>query len=93
MAFRTLTFEEIKARREKRRKEELEVANRRPKIPNSLPDALTIMILQWCQDVIYENWRAKELEKAQAKKVVLPPKGPPRKRGGRKNSVLEQLGL
>jgi len=88
-----LSYQEILARREKRKKQELEFAQRRPKIPNSKPEALTIMVLQWCIDAIYADWRARELEKAQPTKVVLPPKGPPKRRGGRKNSVLSQLGL
>jgi len=93
MANRTLSYEEILARREKRKQEEIAIAKRRPKIPNSQPEALTIMILQWCIDSIYEEWRAREIEKAQARKIVLPPKGPPKRRGGRRNSVLEQLGI
>jgi len=93
MADRTMSYEEILARREKRKREEIAMATQRPKIPNSKPEALTIMILQWCIDSIYEEWRARELEKAQATKIVLPPKGPPRRRGGRKNTVFEQLGI
>jgi hypothetical protein len=93
MADRSLSYEEILARRAKRKAEELAVATRRPKIPNSAPEALVIMILQWQIDAIYAEWRARELEKAQARKIVLPPKGPPRRRGGRKNAVLEQLGI
>jgi len=93
MANRTLSYEEILARREKRKQEEVRLATRRPKIPNSQPAALTIMILQWTIDAIYEDWRARELEKAQARKIVLPPKGPPKRRGGRRNSVFDQLGI
>jgi len=93
MANRTLSYEEILARREKRKQEELAIATRRPKIPNSQPEALTIMVLQWCIDAIYEDWRARELARAQATKIVLPPKGPPKRRGGRRNSVFEQLGI
>jgi len=93
MANRGLSYEEILARRDQRKKEEVAFAQRRPKIPNSQPEALTIMILQWCIDSIYEEWRAREIEKAQAKKIVLPPHGPPKRRGGRRNSVFDQLGI
>ena len=85
-----LSYKEILERREKRRTQELEFAMRRPKIPNSRPEALTIMILQWAIDCKYAEWRASEIAKAQATKEVVQPK---RGRGGRRNNVLEQLGL
>jgi hypothetical protein len=85
-----LSYQEILARREKRKHQELEFAMRRPKIPSGSPAALTIMILQWAIDEIYAEWRAAEIAKAQERKVVVKPK---RQRGGRSNSVLAQLGL
>lgn len=85
-----LSYKEILERREKRKHQELEFAMRRPKIPAGRPAALQIMILQWCIDTIYSEWRASEIAKAQATKEVVQPK---RSRGGRRNNVLEQLGL
>jgi hypothetical protein len=86
-----ISYQEILARRERKRAQELEFATRRPKIPTKgSPDALLIMILQWVIDSKFAEWRATEIEKAQATKVVLKPQ---RARGGRRNSVLEQLGL
>jgi hypothetical protein len=85
-----LSYQEILARREKRKSQELQFATRRPKIPKGSPLALKIMIYQWMIDGLYAEWRATELAKAQATKVVVKPKRGP---GGRRNSVLEQLGL
>jgi hypothetical protein len=85
-----LSYQELMARREKRKQDEIEFAARRPKIPKGSSTALTIMILQWCIDELYAEWRAKEIAKAQAIKEVIKPK---RARGGRRNNVLEQLGL
>jgi hypothetical protein len=86
-----VSYKEILERREKRKSQELQFALRRPKLPaNDPPTALAIMILQWAQDELYAGWRAKEIAKAQATKEVIKPK---RARGGRRNSVLEQLGL
>jgi len=85
-----LSYQEILNRREKRKHQELEFATRRPKIPKGSPVALTIMILQWAIDELYAEWRVVELAKAQATKEVVKPKRGP---GGRRNSVLEQLGL
>lgn len=85
-----LSYKEILERREKRRSQELQFAMRRPKIPATGSAGLTIMILQWAIDELYAEWRAAEIAKAQATKEVVKPK---RSRGGRRNSVLEQLGL
>ena len=85
-----LSYQEILARREKRKHQELEFAMRRPKLPTSGPIALQILILQWAIDELYAGWRADEILKAQATKEVIKPK---RARGGRRNSVFEALGL
>jgi hypothetical protein len=88
-----ISYQEILARREKRKHQELEFAMRRPKIPKGSPIALQIMILQWAMDELYAGWRASEIAKAQASKKVLKPGRVPGKRGGRRSSVLEQLGI
>ena len=86
-----LSYQEILARREKRKHQELEFAMRRPKIPATHPGtALAIMVLQWAIDELYAEWRVSEIAKAQATKEVIKPK---RARGGRRNSVFEALGL
>lgn len=87
---KSASYQELMARREKRKQDEIAFATRRPKIPKGSPIALKIMIYQWCIDELYAVWRARELEKAQATKEVVKPK---RARGGRRNNVLEQLGL
>lgn len=86
------SYQEILADREKRKRQEIERANKRPPIPRSQGYAFQILIHQIVIDALYEQWRAEVLAKAQATKVVLPPGKPPAKRGGRKNSVLAQLG-
>jgi hypothetical protein len=87
-----LSYKEILERREKRKSQELQFAMKRPKLPANEPaTALAIMILQWAIDELYAEWRARELERAQATKEVIKPK--PRGRGGRKNAVFEALGL
>lgn len=86
-----LSYQEILKNREKRKSQELQFALRRPKLPaNNPPIALAIMVLQWAIDELYAEWRAEELERAQATKEVIKPK---RARGGRRNSIFEQLGL
>jgi hypothetical protein len=86
----SISYQEILNRRDRRKQQELEFATRRPKIPKGSPIALQILILQWAMDELYAGWRATELAKAQEIKEVIKPK---RARGGRRNSVLEQLGL
>lgn len=86
-----LSYKEILEAREKRKSQELQFALRRPKLPATDPSrALAIMILQWAIDELYAEWRAEELERAQATKEVIKPK---RARGGRRNNILEKLGL
>jgi len=89
-----LSYEEILARRDKRKRQEHAQATKRPPIPHSRDLAWTIMILQWAIDELYKEWRELELAKAQDRKIVLPPKGAPKRgRGGRRNPVFEALGL
>lgn len=85
-----ISYQEILARREKRRADEVSFAKRRPKIPKGSPIALKILIYQWMIDNLYAEWRASAIAEAQTTKEVVKPK---RSRGGRRNSVLEQLGL
>lgn len=86
-----LSYKEILENREKRKSQELQFALRRPKLPATKPStALAIMILQWAIDELYAEWRAEEIAKAQTTKEVVKPK---RARGGRRNSIFEQLGL
>jgi hypothetical protein len=90
---RTLSYQELMARREKRKLDELEFAMRRPKLTNNASVNLQILIYQWMIDELFKSWRRIELEKSQAQKVVLKAQKTPGRRGGRKSSVLEQLGL
>lgn len=92
---KSLSYEEIMARREKRKREEQRASTKRPPIPHSKDIAWTILILQWTIDELYQEWRALEIERAQSRKIVLPPGKGPRKRGrgGRRNPVFEALGL
>lgn len=90
---KSMSYQEIIARREKRRADEIAFAMRRPKIPASNPAISTqILILQWHIDELYKTWRAQEIAKAQATKEVVKPERAPG-RGGRKSSILQQLGL
>ena len=88
----SMSYAEIMARREKRKQEEIAFATRRPLIPkNYAGAAMQILILQWQIDEIYKQWRAAELERAQASKIVIKAKKP---RGrGRTSDILEKLGL
>jgi hypothetical protein len=91
---KSLSYEEILARRDKRKRQEHAQATKRPPIPHSRDIAWTIMILQWTIDELFKQWKAIELAKAQDRKIVLPPKGAPKRgRGGRRNPVFEALGL
>jgi hypothetical protein len=63
---------------------------RRPKVTND-PDVNTlIFIYQAMVDGLFADWRSKMILEAQATKEVIKPK---RAAGGRRSSVLEQLGL
>lgn len=87
----SISYAEILRRREKRKADEIAEATRRPPIPNVHGYAMTILIHQAIIDSIYQQWRTEELAKAQAIKEVIKPVR--RKRGGRRNNVLAQLGL
>jgi hypothetical protein len=93
MKGRTLSYQELMARREKRRADEVAFAMRRPPVPSMNGVAVKILILQWTIDELYKEWRQVELQRAQAIKEVLKPGKSPGRRGGRRSSVLEQLGL
>jgi hypothetical protein len=93
MKGRTLSYQELMARREKRRADEVAFAMRRPPIPNHHGVANKILLLQWMIDELYKEWREMEIARAQEQKTVLRPQRSPGRRGGRKNSILEQLGL
>lgn len=93
MKGRTLSYQELMARREKRKQDEIMFAMRRPPVPNHNGVAMKILILQWTIDAMYKQWRQVELQRAQATKEVLKPQKSPGRRGGRRSSVLEQLGL
>jgi hypothetical protein len=85
-----LSYQEIIARRERRRNDEIAFANRRPKVTND-PDVNTlIFIYQAMVDKLFADWRSKMIVEAQATKEVIRPQ---RARGGRRNNVLAQLGL
>jgi hypothetical protein len=87
------SYQELLARREKRKQDEILLATRRPPVPAHNGVAMKILLLQWMIDELYKEWREVELARAQAKKVVLKAQKTPGRRGGRKSSVLEQLGI
>ena len=96
---KSISYEEILARRKRRKDDEERRAHKRTPIPATNQSlAWTILILEWAKDVLYEQWRAEMLAEAQKNKIVLPPGRGPRKRGtgkrgGRRNPVFEALGL
>ncbi len=93
MKGRTLSYQELMARREKRKQDEIMFAMRRPPVPNISGYAMKILIFQWTIDELYKEWRQVVLQRAQATKEVLKPGKSPGRRGGRRSRVLEQLGL